>query len=280
MIFKLVALDLDGTVVGLNLTIDAAVLEAIRAARRRGVIVTIATGRVFAAALPFVEQLGIDAPIICFQGAAVRDPRTGEVVFESGLPAKPARRLIELLLAEGAYPVASIDDHLYVTHMSDEFDIYEHYDASAREQAVVVPNLAEVVAATPPLKVLFAGQPAIVAAQLELLQATFDGQLDFVRSHQFFGEATAPGVSKGSALAVLAQRLSIHREQTLAIGDEQNDIEMLEWAGLGLAMGNASLAVREAADAVIPSVAEAGVAWALERYILDPEPRISKETMP
>lgn len=269
MPFKLVALDLDGTVVGPDLTIDDDVRAAIRAAQTQGVIVTIATGRVYAAALPFVELLGIDAPVICFQGAAVRDPRTGIALFEHRLPAEPARRLIELLLAKGAYPVASINDRLYVTHMSDEFDIYEHYDASARAQAVIAPDLAELVEATPPLKVLFAGQPAVVAAHLRVLEAAFDGQLGLVRSHEFFGEATAPDISKGSALEELAARLGIPREQTLAIGDERNDVEMLQWAGLGLAMGNANRAVQQAADAVIPSVAETGVAWALRRYVLD-----------
>lgn len=278
MTFKLVALDLDGTVVGPDLTIHSSVIEAIQAVRARGVIVTIATGRVYAATLEFVEQLGIDAPFICFQGAAVRDPLTGIAFFERRLPAKPARRLIELLLAQGGYPVASLNDRLYVTHMSDEFDIYEHYDASAREQAVVTPNLAEVVGTSPPLKVLFAGQPAVVAAHLEALEAAFDGQLDFVRSHEFFGEATAPGVSKGSALAALAEHLGIAQAETLAIGDERNDIEMLQWAGLGLAMGNASRAVQAAADAVVPSVAEAGVAWALERYILTEQSPLPSET--
>jgi len=269
MTYKLVALDLDGTVVGPDLTIDRAVLEAIAAARRSGVVVTIATGRVFQAALPFVELLGVNAPFICFQGGAVRDQRTGAAVFEHCLPADPARRLIEMLLSEGAYPVAAIGDRLFVAHMSHEFDIYEHYDVSAREQAVVAPNLAEIVALTPPLKVLFAGQPAVVAGHLEVLEAVFGGELDFVRSHEFFGEATAPGVNKGSALAALARHLGIPREQTLAIGDERNDIEMLQWAGLGLAMGNASHVVKEAADVVLPSVAEAGVAWALERYVLN-----------
>ena len=278
MTYKLVALDLDGTVVGPDLTIAREVLEAIAAARRSGVVVTIATGRVFRAALPFVEQLGIDAPFICFQGGAVRDPRTGTAVFEHSLPAEPARRLIEALLADGAYPVAAIGDRLHVVRMTDEFDIYVHYDVEAREQAVVAPNLAEVVAETPPLKVLFAGQPAVVAGHLEVLEAAFGGELDFVRSHEFFGEATAPGVNKGSALAALARHLGIGREQTLAIGDERNDIEMLQWAGLGLAMGNASRAVQEAADAVIPSVAEAGVAWALERYVLNRAVRESEET--
>jgi Cof subfamily protein (haloacid dehalogenase superfamily) len=269
MPFKLVALDLDGTVVGPDLTIHADVRAAIRAAQEHGVIVVIATGRVYAAALPFVQLLGIGAPVICFQGAAVRDPRTGTALLEHRLPAAPARRLIELLLAESAYPVASLNDRLYVTRMSDEFDIYQHYDASAREQAVIAPNMAEVVEATPPLKVLFAGRPAVVAGYLTLLEAELGGQLGLVRSHEFFGEATAPGISKGSALAELADRFGIPREQTLAIGDERNDIEMLQWAGLGLAMGNANCVVQQAADAVIPSVAEAGVAWALRRYVLD-----------
>jgi hydroxymethylpyrimidine pyrophosphatase-like HAD family hydrolase len=89
-----------------------------------------------------------------------------------------------------------------------------------------------------------------------------------VRSHSLFGELTALGISKGSALAALAARMGIAREQVVAIGDHENDLPMIEWAGLGLAMGNAIPAARALADAVIPSVQEAGVAWAIERYIL------------
>src|SRR5690606_22938928 len=94
-------------------------------------------------------------------------------------------------------------------------------------------------------------------------------QLSVVRSHAYLGEVTAPGISKGQALASLAARLGIAADEVIAIGDEENDISMLTWAGLGLAMGNANEAVKEVADAVIPSIDEAGVAWAIERYVLE-----------
>ncbi len=101
----------------------------------------------------------------------------------------------------------------------------------------------------------------------------FNERLAVLRSHALFGELTAPGVSKGAALKTLAARLGIPREQVVAIGDHENDLQMIAWAGLGLAMGNAIPAVREAADAIIPTVEEAGVAWAIKRYLLSEDRR-------
>jgi hydroxymethylpyrimidine pyrophosphatase-like HAD family hydrolase len=108
----------------------------------------------------------------------------------------------------------------------------------------------------------------VVEREIAGLTARFANRLSVVRSHAIFGELTALGVSKGAALAALAERLHVPREQVIAIGDHENELPMIEWAGLGLAMGNAVAPVREAADAVIPPVTESGVAWAIERYIL------------
>jgi hydroxymethylpyrimidine pyrophosphatase-like HAD family hydrolase len=133
---------------------------------------------------------------------------------------------------------------------------------------VIDPALATMARAQPPTKLLFVADSSIVEHETARLAAHFAGRLSAVRSHALFGELTALGISKGAALATLAARLGIAREQVIAIGDHENDLPMIEWAGLGLAMGNAIPAARAAADAVIPPVDEAGVAWAINRYIL------------
>ena len=91
------------------------------------------------------------------------------------------------------------------------------------------------------------------------------------RSHQLFGELTALGVSKGRALAELAQQLGIPQAAVVAIGDQENDLEMVAWAGLGLAMGNAIPALKAIANQTIPSIDDAGVAWAIQHLLLAPD---------
>jgi hypothetical protein len=100
------------------------------------------------------------------------------------------------------------------------------------------------------------------------LQARFDGRLQVVRSWSRLVEATGPNASKGEALACLAAHLGIPQPATMAIGDQDNDVSMIAWAGLGLAMGNASPAARGAARVIAPPLEAEGVVWAIERYIL------------
>jgi len=134
---------------------------------------------------------------------------------------------------------------------------------------VVADDLVGMVQDTPPTKLLFVAESPIVERELGRHGQRFSGQLSVVRSHELFGELTALHVSKGAALEALAHDLGIERENVIAIGDQENDLSMIRWAGLGLAMGNAIPEVRQAAVAVLPSVHEHGVAFAIDRYILE-----------
>jgi Cof subfamily protein (haloacid dehalogenase superfamily) len=288
--YQLLALDLDGTIFGNDLVIRPAITRAIAAAQARGIHVTLATGRMFGATLPFAGRLGIRDPLICYQGGLIRDPLSGETYEHKGMEGALAAEAVEMLLDADIFVIAYVDERLCVASRRRELETYLRLHPEGAEvivaadaQALVeqarqqlpgpaasrmTSDLAALVAATPPTKLLFVAEPAVVEQQLPRLGAHFDGRLAVMRSHAIFGELTAPGVNKGAALQTLAARLGIPREQVVAIGDQENDLPMIAWAGLGLAMGNAIAAVREAADAVIPPVEEAGVAWAIERYLL------------
>lgn len=271
MIYQLVALDLDGTVVDHDLVIHPEVRETIAAAQARGVHVTLATGRMFGAAVPFARELNIQTPIICYQGALVRHPITDEVLYHATMPAKPAAAAIRELLAADVFVIAYIDERHYIAARRPELDRYETFHPEGVEW-VIVPDLPGLAQAHPPTKVLFVAEPPVVERELARLTEHFGEALVIVRSHAIFGELTAPGVSKGKALAALAERLGIAREAVLAIGDQENDLSMIGWAGLGLAMGNAIPAARQLAREVVPPVSEAGVAYALRRYVLSDTP--------
>lgn len=267
MQYRLLALDLDGTVVDTSLVIAPAIHDAIAAAQERGVIVTIATGRTFYATLPFVEALGVRDPVICYQGALLRHPHTGEIYDRVVMPGALAAEGVRTLLEQDLFLIAYIDERLHIQRHRPELEMYMTFHPEGAE-VVETPDLAEYVATHPPAKLLFIADPPQIEQVLGRLAQQFAGRLSSLRSHEFFGELTPLGISKGSALAKLAAQLGIPREQVIAIGDHENDLPMIEWAGLGLAMGNAIPEVRAAADAIIPSVAEQGVAWAIQRYLL------------
>jgi len=272
--YQLLALDIDGTIVGNNLEIHPAVERAIAAAQNRGIRVTLATGRMFGATLPFAKRLGIHDPLICYQGGMIRDPQSHEIYAHTTMDGELAAEAVELLQAAGIFVIAYIDERMCIGARAPEFEEYLRWHPEGVEVVVAAEQsqmggLEAMVAATPPTKLLFSAAPEVVEREMLRLAARFDGRLAVIRSHAIFGELTAPGVSKGSALKTLAARLGIPREQVVAIGDHENDLPMLAWAGLGLAMGNAIPAVLQAADAIIPPVDQAGVAWAIEHYLLE-----------
>jgi Cof subfamily protein (haloacid dehalogenase superfamily) len=268
--YRLLALDIDGTILDNYLEILPAVVAAIKAAQDRGIRVTLATGRMFKATLPIAQQLGIHEPLICYQGGVIRDPLTGEIYAQATMDGELAAKAVELLRAAGIFVIAYVDERLCIFERRAELEMYLRWHTEGTE-VVVAPDLASYVVKAPPTKLLFIAEPEIVERELVRLAGHFGDSLAVLRSHALFGELTSPGTSKGAALKILAERLGIAREEVMAIGDQENDLPMIAWAGLGLAMGNAIPAVRAAADAVIPSVEEAGVAWAIEHYLLAEE---------
>jgi Cof subfamily protein (haloacid dehalogenase superfamily) len=267
VIYKLLALDLDGTILGPALDIKPEVARAITAAQARGVRVTLATGRMFGSTVPYARQLDIHDPLICYQGALIRDPITGEIYQHVVAPGNLAAEAIVMLQERDIFVIAYIEERLCAAERRPELDLYLQWHPQGIE-VVIDSDLAAMAAAHAPTKLLFVADTEVVERETARLAAHFAGRLSVVRSHALFGELTALGISKGAALAALAARLGVPREQVVAIGDHENDLPMIEWAGLGLAMGNAIPAVRAAASAIIPPVEEAGVAWAIERYIL------------
>jgi Cof subfamily protein (haloacid dehalogenase superfamily) len=265
--YQLLALDIDGTIVANDLAIRPEVTTAIAAAQARGIRVTLATGRMYGSTLPYAKRLGIHDPLICYQGGMIRDPLTHEIYEHTTMPGELAAEASELLGQAGIFVIAYVNERMCVTHRAPELENYLRWHPEGIE-VVIAPELAGYVTANPPTKLLFTAPAEVVEREMLRMAGHFGDRLAVIRSHAIFGELTAPGVSKGSALKTLAARLGIPREQVVAIGDHENDLPMIAWAGLGLAMGNAIPAAREVADAVIPSVEEAGVAWAIERYLL------------
>jgi Cof subfamily protein (haloacid dehalogenase superfamily) len=229
----------------------------------QGVTVTLATGRMFSATVPFARELGIEAPLICYQGGWIQ-AQDGPVLHRTSLPQVQARAALAVGRDQAWHTVLYADGRLFIDAMIHPRRFYEEL---LGPDPVVNPDLEAVLDDHVPDKVLFVADPADIPAMGHHLSDRFGLTTEVVQSHARFVEIVPQGVDKGRALAFLAKRLGVPQTSVLAIGDRQNDIPMIDWAGVGVAMGNGVPAVKAAADWVAPSFEEDGAAAAMERYL-------------
>lgn len=262
---RLVALDLDGTLVGEDLVLRPRVRDAVAAAQAAGVAVTIVTGRMFAAARPFARALEVDGPIVCYQGAAIFDVASGATLRQTTVQPDVTRDTLQWAHDHGVHAQCYADDTLYVEEINR---FSQRYTALARVEPVVVPSLRAAFEQRPTIKIVLVDDPERANRHLAALQALLGARAYLTRSHVDFVEVVDPAVNKGEALAFIAQHHGVPLDATLAIGDAWNDIPLLDAAGIGIAMGSGPPELRAHADHVVADVAHDGVADALERYVL------------
>jgi hypothetical protein len=256
-----VALDLDGTLMGADQKIAPAVATAVRSTASAGVRVVLATGRAYPSVRPFQARLGLSGPVICYQGADVRDGM-GNQLFLDALPPGALSEAAAIAEGRGDELTFYADDCLYVTAIRHPDEFYERWFGLPRR---VVAAWSQ-VPPRPTKFLLIAGCEAEGDSMAAAWRGAVPG-VQIVRSHPLFVEGVAAGVSKAKALGRLATGLGIPRARVMAVGDNENDAEMLAWAGLGVAMGGAPKAVAARADVQAPSLAQDGAAWALRRYL-------------
>ena len=261
---KLIALDLDGTLLRDDLTISPKVLESLGAARDRGIQLTLASGRSYASMRRWIEELDIVTPVISYQGAAVTDPLTHRCLYQHTFPLGLVVELAAFARERQLSLTLYANDVIYVERKMhpDSF-----YDAWFGLPYRVVGDLPTALPA-PAAKFIIIGEGEDLDHLQPEVEHLFGQRMQIMRSHRLFLEGLALGVTKGTALEWLAGQLGIARQDTMAIGDSGNDEAMIAWAGMGVAMGNASSEALAAADYVAPSVEEDGVADAIERFCL------------
>jgi Cof subfamily protein (haloacid dehalogenase superfamily) len=236
---------------------------AIAAARHANVPVIIVTGRMVRSARPYALAAGIAEPIVCYQGAVVADPAGGEWLRHVPMPLPEALEVIEATADLGHTVLCYVEDELYVARETPASDAY----ASFQNLTVnVVGDLARWLV-EPPTKLVTVGAPEEMDALEVVMKARFGKRLYIAKSLPHFLEFAAPSVTKAAGLAFLAERMGFAREATVAFGDGENDVELLEWAGYAVAVANADERVLKIADYVCPSVDDEGVAQAIEALL-------------
>ena len=263
MPIRLIAMDMDDTLLDETQQVTERTRDAVRRAMEAGVAVTIATGRMFRSALPFARDLGIRLPLIIYNGAMIRETATGETLFHRPIGTGLAQGLADLFRERGWYLQKYVDDLLYVPELDENARFYAEY---ARVDAIPLGSaFYEMTEA--PTKMLSMGDPEQLADIRSTVQALYGDRIYLASSKKRYLEMVDARFNKGEALAFLAERLGVDRSEVMAIGDSMNDVDMLEYAGTGVAMGNANATVRAAADFVTAANSEDGVAAAIEKFI-------------
>jgi Cof subfamily protein (haloacid dehalogenase superfamily) len=258
---RALAMDLDGTVLDETFQPSQRTAAAIALAEGSGIACLIATGRMFVSARRVAERLGIRRPLICYQGALVGDPVTGEVLSHRPIEAPLAREILRAMPEEHARRSnLYVDDELYVWEENEET---VRYSQVAGVPMHVVGDTAAWLE-RPTTKIVTVGTNATMNALRDHMQPLFGERAFVAKSLPYFLEFAAPGVSKASGLEIVADLLGFTAAEAVTVGDAENDREMLDWAAFGLAVANADERLIGEADAVIPSVHEDGVAQLLE----------------
>lgn len=261
--YKLIALDVDGTIRSNEHPLSERTRRAIRSVREAGARVTIATGRSYRSGASAAADLDLTAPIVTFQGAHIADPKTGEILWQSPLTDAMTADAISALSCR-----ANRDDLELLGYFEDDVFVMEMSEwarAYGERTGVRVRKVdAEGFTSNPMTRLVVRGADDDIE-RLELdLKGRFNGRLYITRSLPYFCEILHPDGGKEKALQWLCGHLGIREERTVSFGNGYNDVEMLRWAGLSVAVDGAVPEAVEAADFVAPSMEEDGVARTLE----------------
>ncbi|WP_041313805.1 Cof-type HAD-IIB family hydrolase [Heliomicrobium modesticaldum] len=265
---RLVAMDLDGTLLDEKRRIPEPVARRIAELRGKGVIFTVATGRIYPSALPYAKQLELEAPMITCNGAMIRHPADGRIICHRTVEAKQALAVLQFLKAKNS------DALRYSFHGDEVYTDTPHEYTTSYERGLglsftFVDDLTAHLAKEPerhPTMLVLMTDPAVTPALTQDILAHLNGTVTITNSHDYFIEILHPEASKGAALAQLAASFSIDRSEVLAIGDNRNDLTMIHWAGQGVFVANAPEVLHQAADYVTSASNSMGVLEALNYF--------------
>ena len=261
---KMVVTDIDGTIADLNSQISPKVRKTIDALSLNGVKVILATGRMFRATYPVLEDLGLKTPIISYQGGLVKEYYGNQKVLYAKYTDKIlAHEVIDYFRSKNVHINVYVNDVLYV-ESDDEY--IKKYIENRNIVYTVVDDLKKVEMKGLHKVLGIDKNPQKIIEVTEELKEKYKEKLYIIRSTPYFCEVSNPQASKAAALCFLRDYWGFKPDEVLAIGDQDNDIDMIEAAGIGVAMGNGTGKLKEAADFITKHIDDDGFSYAMEKY--------------
>ncbi|MDO4265561.1 MAG: Cof-type HAD-IIB family hydrolase [Eubacteriales bacterium] len=265
---KVLALDLDGTLTNSEKKISEGNRRALFAAMERGVQTALVSGRPCLGIRPLAEELELyerGGFILAYNGGEIIDCASRSIIFRETIPMRIVPKICETARELGMHLVSYDDTHIYSEHPEGEYVQKESFCCNA--DIIRADRLEEILSAEP-VKFIAANDPALLKRALPVMQERFGEDLNIFFSEPYFMEITPKVIDKAYGLSRLAAYLGISRMNIMACGDGYNDIPMMNYAGVSVAMGNACEEVKQAARFVTATNDEDGVARAVERFIL------------
>lgn len=262
---KLIALDLDGTLLDDRKEITEKTRKSLIKAQQRGNTVILASGRPTPGLYSQAEALELGkyhGLLLSYNGGKVTDYTTGEIIYENSIDNSLAKEFLRHLESFDVNPIVEDGKNIYTDKphgFKNDFESQQNHLG-----IVKVENICDYISYNP-VKILIAAPAEILDPQIEKITAPFEGRLSFVKSAPFYLEATPLGVNKAGSLQIVCDRLGFKREQLVSFGDAENDLSMIEFAGIGVAMANACEKLKRAANMVTLSNNEDGIAYALKK---------------
>lgn len=264
MSYDLLVCDLDGTLIDDTMTLEPALVHAFHRATAGGLRISLATGRMPAAARRYRDQLRISVPVIYYNGALIRDPSSGRDLLSLTLPRGVVGTAHDVFAQAPVDPLFFREDLLYCLATTPPIKSYCEEEGL---QAESIPDPDAFFQLGGFIKSLFIGQPDVLSALRQKLEGLVGDGARLLRTRSTYLELVPAAASKGAAVSRLAAELGVPLERVIAVGDQENDLDMIRVAGLGVAMPHAPAAVKAAAGRVAPTPAEGGL-LALFREVL------------
>jgi Cof subfamily protein (haloacid dehalogenase superfamily) len=266
MHYKMIALDLDGTLNNDKKVITQFTKDALNAVQKQGVVVVLASGRPTPGMMRESNELELEryhGLLSSYNGGRIVDVTENKVIYEKSLPKATARRLLKHLENFEVTPIVDDSSNYYA---KDRNDFMVEVESKLNHMEIkIVDNIADNIDFNP-VKVLIAASNEILVQVSDKIMKPFNTELSFIQSSPVYLEATMKGIDKASSLQNICDYLHISPEEVMAFGDAQNDITMLQFAGLGIAMGNALDCIKKISNEVTLSNNEDGIAHTLHKY--------------
>lgn len=260
---KMIATDIDGTILKWGLDFSPEMKQCVKKLKNAGVKVVLVTGRMHCATLPISKELGLDTPIISYQGGLIKD-LNNKTLYQSNLNSDYAKEIIKWARENDIHLNLYIDDKLYVEKDNDIVKSYT--DGKFIDYTVCSFDDLEIKDVNK-LLAIDMKNPDRVTGWVEILKAKYP-DLYIVKSTPYFCEIGSSEAKKSLGVKFLCDMWGIKREEVLAIGDQNNDIDLVEAGGIGVAMGNGTPELKKSADYITDTVDNDGFVKAVEKFVI------------